>query len=121
MNLVEAMQELEGLKNLHAIWSEVLDHLDSFVDTDVALAKAGIAVEQGSARLVPQGVISDVMRIIAVEKIVPISARILNLEQLRVAEDKHERNVPKGGQKEKEAAKKRTPNGPRIARPPGQA
>lgn len=128
-SLVEAVKELELLKEQLAVWSEVMDHLSTFVDSDVALAKAGIAIEKNSKRIVPQHVVVEIARSITTEKIAPISGKILELEQLPVSENSHGLNGKKSSKKEKASGKKVQPHekvqprigGPQLVRPPSKA
>lgn len=122
-SLVEAVKELERLKEELAVWSEIMEHLRTFVDSDVALAKAGIAIEKNSRRLVPQQVVVEIAHRITTEKIAPISGQIYELEQLQVSENNHGLTGKNSSKKEKASGAKGRPSGggPRLVRPPSKA
>jgi hypothetical protein len=137
--LVEVMKDLERAKERRAVWDEVVEHLKSFIDTDVALAAAGIAVDRDSPRIVPQRVIAEVVESIIREKVAPIVDFIHSTEHWEIAERKNELDTNGGSKKsrqEKKApeekagpAKKAGPvkkpglriGGPKPVRPPSKA
>lgn len=117
---VAVMKDLEVAKERHAVWREVVDYLRTFVDSDVALAKAGIALGKDTAHLVPQPVINEIIDDIVTNKIAPIVDLIHRIEHWEIKEAPHELGNKKDVPKKEAPAPRRAAAKPRPVRPPSK-
>lgn len=88
LSFAEALQKLEENRQQRAVWSQVVDSLNKFVDTEVREATHGVPAEDCVVKTVPQKIISEIVRGIETEKISPLDEEIETLENLEVVETK---------------------------------
>jgi hypothetical protein len=82
----DVLAERNDLLHRHAIWEEVVSHLQKFVDKDAEPAKNGIATK-GEGVTVPQSVIEAVVQEINLGPITEILSEIQGIDKSKVAEN----------------------------------
>lgn len=114
--LAEALQELEECRQRRAVWYDVVAFLSKFIDEEVREAGQGIVAEGCIGKLVPQGVLKDIVEGIEDEKIEPLNEAIGGLENLQVKETNDDEAKTQGKKKVRKARKAKAPKNPKAIR-----
>ena len=112
LSFSEALQLLEEGRHQRAVWSEMVDYLGRFVDSEVKDAEQGIMADGCVEKVVPQAQITAIIHCVETEYITPLDAEIEALEKLQVVEtedDDGEEKAEAKPAKKKVSGKRPTP------------
>jgi hypothetical protein len=114
-NFQRVLERRNDLLHRRSIWSEVIDHLKKFLDTDATPATVGIATE-GEGLTVPQAHIEQEITEITSGYLAEIEEELKKIDKSEVAEHVEQKN--KGSKKKasrrKKAGAKKAPGRPKA-------
>lgn len=113
-NFQKVLERRNDLLHRRSIWTEVIDHLRKFLDTDATPAKVGIATA-GEGLTVPQPIIEQEIKEITSGYVAEIEDELKKIDKSEVAE--HVEQKKQGGKK-KAGGRKKAAGGKKAPRRP---